>query len=107
MDKPHPPSDYAIEALVRGRPGGLRRTVVLTAWRSLLIAPGLYVAGVRDKRLIWGSLAASASITLGMIAIRAARKGAEQRRLAENAEEPRLAGADDATDHVHCIPRFV
>lgn len=88
MDKPHPPSDYAIEALVRGRPGGLRRTVVLTAWRSLLIAPGLYVAGVRDKRLIWGSLAASASITLGMIVLRTARKSAEQRRLAENAEEP-------------------
>ena len=87
MKEGHPPSDYAIEALVRGRPGGLSRTVVLTAWRSLLIAPGLYVAGVRGKSLAWGSVAASVSITLGMIAIRVARKSAERARLPESAEE--------------------
>ena len=87
MDNTQPPSDYAIEALVRGRPGGLSRTVVLTAWRSLLIAPGLYVAGVRGKSLAWGSVAASMSITLGMIAIRAARKSAERARLPASAED--------------------
>jgi hypothetical protein len=87
MEEGAPPSDYAIEALVRGRPGGLSRTAVLTAWRSLLIAPGLYVAGVRGKCLAWGSVAASVSITLGMIAIRAARKRAGERRLPERADD--------------------
>ena len=87
MEEGAPPSDYAIEALVRGRPGGLSRTVVLTAWRSLLIAPGLYVAGVRGKSLAWGSVAASVSITLGMIAVRAARKRASERRLPERADD--------------------
>ena len=75
MEEGSPPSDYAIEALVRGRPGGLARTLGLTTTRTLLIAPGLYVAGVRGKSLLWGSVAASVSITIGMILIRAGRRG--------------------------------
>ena len=87
MEEGAPPSDYAIEALVRGRPGGLPRTLALTAKRTLFIAPGLYFAGIRGRQLFWGSVAASVTITLGMIAIRAARKSAERARLAERAED--------------------
>ena len=74
MKEGNPPSDYAIEALVRGRRGGLPRTLGLTAMRSLLVAPGLYFAGMRGKKLLVGALAASASITLGMIVLRSLRR---------------------------------
>ena len=87
MEEGAPPSDYAIEALVRGRPGGLPRTLGLTAKRTLFIAPGLYFAGIRGRQLFWGSVAASVTITLGMIAIRAARKRASERRLPERADD--------------------
>lgn len=87
MEEGAPPSDYAIEALVRGRPGGLPRTLGLTAKRTLFIAPGLYLAGIRGRQLFWGSVAASVTITLGMIAVRAARKSAERARLPASAED--------------------
>ena len=70
MTAPHdPPSDYAIYDLVKGRPGGLRRTVALTAGRSLLIAPGLWVAGVR-RNMVKTALLVSLSITLGMMVVK-------------------------------------
>jgi hypothetical protein len=62
-----PPSSYALVDLLEGRPGALARTVGLTAVRAGLIAPGLYVAGVRE-RLAVKSLAASTSITLFLLA---------------------------------------
>lgn len=75
MTQSQPPSDYAIDALVHGQPGGLPRTLGLTAARSLLIAPGLYLAGLRGRGLLTASVAASASITLGMLLLRALRSG--------------------------------
>lgn len=70
MNAHGPPSDYAIYDLVKGRPGGLERTVALTAGRSLLIAPGLWVAGVR-RNMVKTAVLVSLSITLGMMVVKA------------------------------------
>jgi len=67
LTQTEPPSTYALVDLLEGRSGGLARTVGLTVVRAGLIAPGLYAAGVRD-RLAVKSLAASASITLLLLA---------------------------------------
>jgi hypothetical protein len=61
-----PPSTYAIVDLLDGKPGALVRVAGLTVLRAGFIVPGLYIAGVR-RDLLRTSLAASASITLGMI----------------------------------------
>jgi len=62
-----PPSTYAIAALVDGEPGALGRVVELTLTRSMLIAPGLYVAGIRDPgSLVKATLGATVSITVGL-----------------------------------------
>jgi hypothetical protein len=58
-----PPSDYAIYALVNDEPGSMRRVVVLTCARALLIAPGLYASGLRGRRLVASALGASTSVT--------------------------------------------
>lgn len=63
-----PPSSYAIDDLLDGRPGALVDTAMLTAGRVLLIAPGLYLAGSRD--ILRTSVYVSASITLGMLLVR-------------------------------------
>lgn len=68
-----PPSDYAIDDLVRGRPGGLARTLVLTAFRTALIYPGVRLAGAR--RSLKTSAYASVSITLGMMLLRSIEAG--------------------------------
>lgn len=69
MNTNGPPSDYAIYDLIKGRPGGLERTVTLTAGRAVVILPGLWVAGVR-RDMIKTSLLVSLSITLGMMAVK-------------------------------------
>ncbi len=61
-----PPSAYAISDLVQRKPGAVGRTFVLTLQRSLLIAPGLYVAGLRGRRLLIGSVYASVGVTLAL-----------------------------------------
>lgn len=77
MTDPHdPPSDYAIYDLIKGRPGGLSRTVALTAGRAVVILPGLWVAGVR-RDMIKTSLLVSLSITLGMMAVKSVNDGDE------------------------------
>ena len=64
-DTTQPPSTYAIDDLVKGRPGGLFRTVTLTALRTAIIYPGVSLAGV--PRPWKTSVYASISITLGMM----------------------------------------
>lgn len=58
-----PPSSYAIADVIEARPGAWPRTVGLTAWRSVVIAPGLALAGVRGRRLVAGSIGASCVLT--------------------------------------------
>ena len=62
-----PPSTYAIAALVDGEPGALGRVIELTLTRTVLIAPGLYLVGIRDPMsLVKATLGATASITVGL-----------------------------------------
>jgi hypothetical protein len=66
MQRGSPPSDYAVLALVQGQPKALSRVAVLTAKRSLLIAPGLWLVGFRGRDLVRATAAATLSITIGL-----------------------------------------
>lgn len=66
MQRGSPPSDYAVLALVQGQPEALSRVAVLTAKRSLLIAPGLWLAGFRGRDLFRATVTATLSITVGL-----------------------------------------
>jgi len=60
-----PPSSYAITGWVQGEKGSFTKVVGLTAIRTVFIAPGLYLGGVRDN--VWaGAAGASVTITLGI-----------------------------------------
>ena len=64
-----PPSTYAVAAWVDGERGSFLRVLNLTASRALFLAPGLYLSGVRDpKMLLKASLGASVSVS-GMLAL--------------------------------------
>lgn len=68
MEQGAPPSKYAVAALLDGEPGATGRVIASTAKRMLLIAPGLWAVGLRDKELLKSTAAASISITVGLIA---------------------------------------
>jgi len=63
----YPPSTYAIDDLVAGRPGGFVRTVELTLLRAALVAPGLWIARVPSARIVPTALVVSTTITLGLL----------------------------------------
>ncbi len=68
VERGSPPTTYAILAMLEGEPGAEGRVVYGALQRSLFIAPGLYLAGVREpSKLICYSLSASASITACLI----------------------------------------
>lgn len=62
-----PPSSYAAYALADGERGALLRFAGLTVLRALLIAPGVALAGARGQKLILGSLAGSAVISVAAL----------------------------------------
>lgn len=57
------PSSESVLSALRGEPGGWGKVLLSTLLRSLLIAPGVALAGGRGWRLVAGSLVASSSIT--------------------------------------------
>jgi hypothetical protein len=62
-----PPSTYAIAAFMQGQPGSLGRVVNLTLSRMVFIAPGLYIAGIREPReLLKMTASVSVSLTAGL-----------------------------------------
>lgn len=67
IPKGSPPSSYAAYAVVDGERGAVLRFTGLTVLRALLIAPGIAVAGVRGKQLVYGSLAGSALISVAAV----------------------------------------
>lgn len=69
-----PPSSYAIADLVAGKPGALGRTLSLTAQRAIFIVPGLYVAGIRDRKLFTGSIYGSIGISLWLVGLYALKR---------------------------------
>ncbi len=69
VPKGSPPSTYAGYDVVTGREGGLVRFTGLTAMRAALIAPGLYLAGMRGpmkvaKSSLYASVGISAFVLL-------------------------------------------
>lgn len=58
-----PPSTYAGHDVVTGKPGAIPIFLGLTVLRAILIAPGLYAAGVRGRQLAGGALLASAGVS--------------------------------------------
>ena len=91
-----PPTSYAAHAVLKGRGGAILAFGGLTLLRSLLIAPGLALAGIRGKQLLWGSLAGSAVISataLGYVFALDKKKRAEAATTTEEtSEEPRNSG---------------
>jgi hypothetical protein len=63
-----PPSSYAIAGVLNGEDGAWGRVMTGSLQRSIFIAPGLLLAGIRGTRVITGSLLASASITAWLFA---------------------------------------
>jgi hypothetical protein len=59
--KGEPPSTYAITSWVQGEPGSFGRVVNLTLTRMLFIAPGVWLAGVREPKK---ALKVSGSVSL-------------------------------------------
>ena len=75
-----PPTSYAAHAVLSGKGGALAAFAGLTLLRSLLIAPGLALAGIRGKQLLYGSLAGSgviSAVALGYVFTLDRRKKAE------------------------------
>jgi hypothetical protein len=58
-----PPTSYAAHAALSGSPKAIGMFMALTALRALIIAPGMAVAGIRGKQLLWGSLASSGLVS--------------------------------------------
>jgi hypothetical protein len=58
-----PPSSYAVAGVLEGERGAWNRVAFGTLQRSLFIAPGLAMAGIRGGELVKGSLYSSLSIT--------------------------------------------
>ena len=58
-----PPSTYPIAALLDGEQGAGWRVASLTVQRAFFIGTGLWLAGIRDRKLLVGSLTASATVT--------------------------------------------
>jgi hypothetical protein len=58
-----PPSTYAIAAWLDGEKGSAMRVAGLTVQRAVFIGSGLFLAGFRNRDLVVGALAASATVT--------------------------------------------
>ena len=63
-----PPTSYAAHAALKGTPRAIAAFAGLTLLRSLIIAPGLALAGIRGKKLVQASLAASGTISATALA---------------------------------------
>lgn len=74
------PSSSAAKNFLKGEDGGAFEMVAATALRSILIAPGLYLAGVRDRKLIAASLLSSTMITGFVVGYLALTNKAKKRR---------------------------
>lgn len=63
----HPVSTYAINAALGGEQGAWKRVAVLTALRSAMMLPGLWLAGIRGWRLFGAAFLASTTMTGALI----------------------------------------
>lgn len=75
LERGSPPSSYAVAAALEGEPGSWGRVLVGTLQRSLFLAPGIALAGVRGEQLVKAALLGSAGITGVLFAIYSLRRG--------------------------------
>ena len=63
VERDAPPTAYAVSSAIEGEKGAWGRVLYGALQRSLFIAPGLALAGIRGGKLVRGSLYSSATIT--------------------------------------------
>jgi len=69
VERESPPTSYAIAALLNGEPDGPFRLVKGILQRTIFIAPGLWVSGIREpKQLLLSTIVTSTSVSLFLIA---------------------------------------
>ena len=62
-----PPSVYAVQAFLEGQDGAVLRMAKATAMRTIVIAPGLFAAGLRGRDLVRATAYSAVSITAGLL----------------------------------------
>jgi len=77
-----PPSSHAIADALEREPGAWPRVLRLTLWRSAVLSPGLFLAGIRGWRLAGGAVLGSGAITAGLFVYYGRRRAREQRAAA-------------------------
>ncbi len=75
IEKKSPPSSYAIAGVLEGEPGSMGRVIIGTLQRSLFLAPGLGLSGLRGEQLVRAALLGSASITASLFGLYTLRRG--------------------------------
>ena len=78
-----PPSSYAVAAAVDGEPGAWSRVLLVTFARAFVIAPGLYLGGIRGTKLLTGAAMASTTITAMLFALYGMKKHSAPRYAVE------------------------
>lgn len=76
VERESPPSTYAVAAVINGEPGAIFRLWGVTLLRGAFIFPGVWLGaklmGVKDAtgwKLVTMSMAASSSISLGLLGL--------------------------------------
>ena len=62
-------------AALEGEPGALGRVLIGTLQRSLFIAPGIALAGIRGEQLVKAALLGSAGVTGWLFLLYSLRRG--------------------------------
>jgi hypothetical protein len=75
VEQQSPPSSYAVAAALDGESGAWGRVLLVTFARAFVIAPGLYLGGVRGRYLLTGSAMASITITGMLFGLYALKRG--------------------------------
>lgn len=80
LERNAPASSYAIADVLEGKAGAWPRVAGLTAWRAVIMSPGLWVAGVRGRKLVLGSVLGAAAITVYLLGYYGIARGRAQRQ---------------------------
>jgi hypothetical protein len=75
IEKGSPPSSYAIAAALEKQRGSVGKVIGGTVMRSLAMAPGLALAGLRGQELMKAALLGSGSITMMLFGLYTLRRG--------------------------------
>lgn len=84
------PSSQSVIACLRGEPGALAKTAMTTLLRTMLLLPGVYLAGGRGWRAWVGASAGSMTITAFLFFWYAAQERGRRDALRAPAPAPQL-----------------